>query len=78
MPALCISVNDNVYKQLVSYTEEVGMSKSKVAENALINFFNEILEDRADYKLAKKTMREFKASKQKTIPAETLFGELGI
>ena len=78
MPALSISLNDSVYNNLVSYTKEVGLTKSKVAENALTFYFTHTITDLNDIELADKAYSDYKAGKIKAIPADEALRELGL
>ena len=67
------TVSDYVIDELNSVSLELNEKKSHIVEKALNMYFDYI-----DEKIADKRLDELKNGKEKSIPAEEVFKELGI
>ena len=67
------TVSDFIIDELDSVSEELNEKKSHIVEKALNMYFDYI-----DEKIADKRLDDLKSGKEKLIPADTVFKELGI
>jgi len=67
------SVSDYVIDELNSISNELNEKKSHIVEKALTMYFDYI-----DVQIADKRLDEIKTGKEKLIPAEEVFEELGL
>lgn len=67
------TVSDFIIDELNSVSVEMNEKKSHIVEKALSMYFDYI-----DEKIADKRLDELKEGKEKTIPADEVFKELGI
>lgn len=67
------TVSDFIIDELNSVSNELNEKKSHIVEKALSMYFDSI-----DEKIADKRLDELESKKEKTIPADEVFKELGI
>lgn len=67
------TVSDFIIDELNEVSEELHEKKSHIVEKALTMYFDHI-----DAKIADKRIDDIKSGKEKVIPAEEVFKELGI
>jgi len=67
------TISDFVIDELNAVSSELQEKKSHIVENALNMYFDYI-----DEKIADKRLDDLKAGKEKLIPADKVFEELGI
>jgi len=67
------TISDFVIEELNAVSSELKEKKSHIVENALNMYFDYI-----DEKIADKRLDDLKAGKEKLIPADKVFEELGI
>ena len=67
------TVSDFIIDELNSVSQELNETKSHIIEKALTMYFDYIDEQIADNRLD-----ALNAGKEKTIPSDTIFNELGI
>jgi len=67
------TVSDYIIDELNMVSKELNEKKSHIVEKALSMYFDYI-----DEKIADKRLDELKSGKEKLIPAEEVFKELGI
>ena len=67
------TVSDFIIDELNEVSEELHEKKSHIVEKALTMYFDHI-----DAKIADKRINDIKSGKEKVIPAEEVFKELGI
>jgi len=67
------TVSDFIIDELNSVSEELNEKKSHIVEKALNMYFDYI-----DEKIADKRLDNIKSKKEKIIPADDVFKELGI
>ncbi|RLA71325.1 MAG: CopG family transcriptional regulator [Epsilonproteobacteria bacterium] len=67
------TVSDFIIDELNEVSEELHEKKSHIVENALAMYF-----DYLDAKIADKRIDDIKSGKEKVIPAEEVFKELGL
>lgn len=64
--------------ELDKIQEMTGFSESEILQNALDLYIQEVKEDFEDLIEAKKALEEIESGKQKLIPAEEVYKELGL
>ena len=67
------TVSDFIIDELNEVSEELHEKKSHIVEKALTMYFDHI-----DAKIADKRLEDIKSGKEKMIPAEEVFKELGL
>ncbi|MEA1879264.1 MAG: CopG family transcriptional regulator [Campylobacterota bacterium] len=67
------TVSDFIIDELNEVSEELHEKKSHIVEKALTMYF-----DHMDEKIADKRLNDIKSGKEKLIPAEDVFKELGL
>jgi len=67
------TVSDFIIDELNEVSKELHEKKSHIVENALTMYF-----DYLDAKIADKRIEDIKSGKEKVIPAEDVFKELGL
>jgi len=67
------TISDFMIDELNEVSEELNEKKSHIVEKALSMYFDYI-----DEKIADKRLDNLKSGKEKTIPAEDVFKELGL
>ena len=67
------TLSDFIVEELNSVSSELNEKKSHIVEKALSMYF-----DYLDEKIADKRLDDLKSGKEKLIPAEDVFKELGI
>ena len=67
------TLSDFIVEELNSVSSELNEKKSHIVEKALSMYFDYI-----DEKIADKRLDDLKSGKEKLIPAEDVFKELGI
>jgi|GEM_PF-315949 len=78
MPAISISVKPQVYIELEEAAARMGLSKSRIAEDALSRYLSELEEDASDAAAAEAAIARFEASGEETVPASEVYKKLGI
>ena len=78
MPAIRISVKTQTLFALEQAVAKTGWNKSRIAEEALTRYFSELAEDAEDAKIGEEAYAKFKASGEKSIPADEVYKELGL
>jgi len=68
-----ISFDSNIAAELEAVPEALHISQKELVERALMMYF-----DHLDEKIADKRLDDLKSGKEKTIPAEEVFRELGL
>ena len=67
------TVSDFIIDELNSISKELNEKKSHIVEKALNMYFDSI-----DEKLADKRLKDLESGKEKLIPADEVFKELGL
>jgi len=67
------TISDFIIEELNEASKELNEKKSHIVEKALNMYFDYI-----DEKIADKRLDDLKSGKEKLIPADTVFKELGI
>jgi len=67
------TVSDYIIEELNDVSEELNEKKSHIVEKALTMYFDYI-----DVQIADKRLDDIKTGKEKVIPAEDVFRELGL
>lgn len=67
------TISDFIIDELNEISKELNEKKSHIVEKALNMYFDHI-----DEKIADKRLDDLKSGKEKLIPADTVFKELGI
>lgn len=75
MPAISISITDKNYNDIIQIASKTGFSKSKLINNALSFYLEELQEDLSE---GRRVSEEIKKGKQKTITSKELKKSLGI
>ncbi|MHB1664270.1 MAG: ribbon-helix-helix domain-containing protein [bacterium] len=68
-----ITLDKELAEDLELFTKELDQKKSKIIENALILYFDNI-----DIKIAEKRLKQLEAKETFTIPAADAYNKLGI
>lgn len=67
------TVSDFIIDELNTVSEELNEKKSHIVEKALSMYF-----DHLDEQVADKRLKELEGGKEKAVPAEEVFRELGL
>jgi len=78
MASLSISLKPTLLVRLEEISKKMGFSKSKMAENAITDYLDDLEEDQKDVEVAKSISNEIKAGRMKTFSAAEVYKELGI
>ncbi|AEE17207.1 hypothetical protein [Treponema brennaborense] len=78
MASLSISLKPTLLVKLDECAEKFGYTKSKIAENAISRYLEELEEDRADYQLAEKAWFDFVSNGEKTYTLTEVEKEFGL
>ncbi len=68
-----ITLDEEVSRELETMARELGEKKSYIIEKALTAYF-----DLLDLKIARRRLKDLEKGKEKVIPAEKIWKELGI
>ncbi len=78
MIALNLDLSEEVLVKFDEYSKELNLTKSKMAENAVVQYLQELEEDRHDLLEAERVSALIASGKMKTHPAEEVYKELGL
>ncbi len=78
MASLSVSLKPTILVELDEAVKITGISRSRIAENAIAEYLAELKEDMEDASEAEKILAQIKSGKMKTYPADEVYKELGI
>lgn len=78
MPAMSVSVKSKTFTDLETAVQMTGWNKSKITDDALTKYLAELFEDDEDARIGEEAYERFRASGEKSIPAEQVYKELGL